>query len=81
VVVRLTLPLPEDTPEGTLSVTVCGAATNAQLDRSDAPHKTRPDDLDQLLAQLREQEPNGRIYLRVKLPDRGVAYRGVRGSS
>ncbi len=77
VVVRLTLPLPEDTPEGTLSVTVCDAATNAQLDRSDAPHKTRPDDLDQLLAQLREQEPNGRIYLRVKLPDRGVAYRGV----
>ena len=76
-VFRIALPLPEDLPEGTMSVTVCDAATNAQLERSEAPHKSRPDNLDQLLARLREQEPSGRIYLRLKLPDRGVAYRGV----
>lgn len=77
VVVRLGLHLPKDVPEGTTTVTVCDSATNAQLDHSEAPHKQRPDNLDQLLTQLREQEPSGRIYLRVKLPDRGVAYRGV----
>jgi len=73
----LELKLPDDLPPGTATVTVCDATTSRKLDRSDAPHRYQPRDVDGLVALLREQTPNRRLHIRMRLPDEGVAFKGV----
>lgn len=71
------LKLPEDFPPGSATVLVCDARTTEQLDRQEAPYRYQPRDLDQLVALLREQVPQRRLYVRLRLPDRGLANAGV----
>lgn len=73
----LELRLPDDLPPGTAQVLVCDAGMHDRLDRQQAPHRYQPRDLDQLIEVLRLQVPQRRLYLRMQLPDRGVALRSV----
>ena len=73
----LELKLPEDFPPGVATVAVCDAATSHGQDRSEAPHRYQPRTLDGLIANVRVQTSNRRLYIRMKLPDRGVAFKGV----
>ena len=77
VVHTLAMKLPDDLPAGTATVMVCDAAASHSLDRTEAPHRYQPQDLDQLVEMLREQVPARRLYIRMGLPDKGVAMRGV----
>jgi hypothetical protein len=74
---RLELKVPEDMPPGTANVLVCDASASAGLDRSEAPHRYRARDLDHLVEILREQTPQRRLYIRMQLPDRGIAMKGI----
>ncbi|HPD15608.1 MAG TPA: SpoIVB peptidase S55 domain-containing protein [Planctomycetota bacterium] len=71
------LKLPADFPPGSASVMVCDAQMHERLERQEAPHRYQPRDLDHLVEILREQTPQRRLYIRLKLPDRGIASRGV----
>jgi len=73
----LELKLPDDFPPENATVTVCDASTNERLDRAEAAYRYEPRDIDQLVELLREQTPQRRLYLRLQLPDRGVALRGI----
>ena len=70
------LKLPDDFPPGNATVTVCDAATSSRSDRSDAPHRWTPRNVKGLIEVLRDQPSNRRLYIRMQLPDRGVAYKG-----
>ncbi|MFP4055811.1 MAG: hypothetical protein ACLF0G_02960 [Candidatus Brocadiia bacterium] len=73
----LELALPRDLTEGELSVVVCDAPTHHKYLRAEAPHRYQPRDLDQLVAMVREQPSHRRLYIRARLPQRGVAVKGV----
>lgn len=73
----LELKLPEDFPPGPATVTVCDAGMWQRLDRAEAPHRYVPRDLDHLVEILRQQVSQRRLWLRMQLPDRGVAMRSV----
>jgi len=77
VVQTLELKLPDDVAAGTANVLVCDATTSASLDRAEAPHRYQARDLDHLVAILREQSPQRRLHIRMQLPDRGIAVRGI----
>ena len=73
----LELKLPEDFPPGNATVMVCDASTSLSQDRSEAPHRYKPRNLAGLIDTLRIQEPNHRLFIRMRLPDRGVAFKGA----
>ena len=73
----LELKLPDDFPPGNTTVTVCYASTSLSADRSDAPHRTKPRNVAALVDMLRVQEPNNRLFIRMRLPDRGLALKGT----
>jgi hypothetical protein len=73
----LELRLPEDYPVGAATVMVCDAATAERLDRTEAPQRYVARDLDNLVEILRRQVSQQRLFLRMQLPDRGVAMRSV----
>jgi hypothetical protein len=77
IIQRLELKLPDDFPPGNSTVMICDPAMNQRLDRADAPHRYQPTNLDQLVEVLREQAPQRRLCIRLQLPERGVALRGV----
>jgi len=77
IVQRLELKVPSDMPPGAASVTVCDAAASRRIDRSEAPHRYVPRSLEQVVDLLREQAPARRLYIRMRLPDRGAVIRGV----
>ena len=72
----LALELPDDFPPGSAIVTVCDAAASSRADRANAPHRWTPRDARSLVDVLRDQPANRRLYIRMQLPDRGVAYKG-----
>ena len=76
VVQAVELKLPDDFPPGGTTVTVCDARTSGSSDRSDAPHIYVPRTVASLVDTLRIQAPGRRLYIRMRLPDRGVAYKG-----
>jgi len=71
------LRLPDDFPPGSASVMVCDAQTHERLNRQESPHRYKARDLDHLVEILRRHTPRRRLYIRLKLPDRGIAARGV----
>ena len=71
------LTVPEDFPPGGTKVTVCDASTSGRLDRADAPHRWTPRDVASLMTVLRDQPSNRRLFIRMQLPDSGVAYKGT----
>jgi hypothetical protein len=73
----LELKLPDDLPPGSGTVMVCDAATSHRYDQQDAPHRYVARDLDHLVALAREHVPQQRLAVRMKLPDRGIAARGL----
>ena len=73
----LELALPESFPPGLHTMTVCDAANSTALDRSEAPHRFKARTVAQLVDVLRHQEPRRRLFVRMKLPDRGVASKGI----
>jgi hypothetical protein len=73
----LELKLPEDLPPGNATVVVCDARASRSLDQADAPSRYQPQDLDQLIGIIRERSPLNRLVVRLRLPDSGVAIKGV----
>ncbi|HUT33990.1 MAG TPA: hypothetical protein VNE39_10945 [Planctomycetota bacterium] len=73
----LELKLPDDFPAGRATVMVCDAAMTERLDRSEAPQRYVARDLDHLVEILRQQVSQRRLFIRMRLPDRGVALRSV----
>lgn len=71
------LKLPDDLPPGSHSVTVCDAQTSYTKDRANAPHRFQARTLDQLVEGLRHQIRRRRLFIRMKLPDRGIARKGI----
>lgn len=73
----LELKIPEDYPEGNTMVMVCDTQMSRNLDQQDNPSRYVPRDLDQLVEILREQASRRRLVIRMRLPDSGVAVKGV----
>lgn len=73
----LELKLPESFPAGQATVMVCDASTWERLDRGEAPHRYVARDLEHLVDILRQQVPRRRLWIRMQLPDRGVALRSI----
>jgi len=76
--VTVTLPLPEDLPEGAYEATLCDSVNSLRRLFRNEPGLAEPRDLDGLLSVLRRQTLPRRtsVYLHVPLPDRGLAVMG-----
>ena len=76
VVQTLELKLPDDLPAGLNSVVVCDAATSHTRDKANAPSRYVARDVEGLVRVLRHQSYARRLFIRMKLPGRGIAYKG-----
>ena len=76
--VTVTLPLPDDLPEGVYEATLCDASNSLRRLFRNEPGLGEPRDLDGLLSVIRLQTVPLRtsVYLHVPLPDRGLAVQG-----
>lgn len=76
--VAVTLPLPEDLPEGSYEASVCDVTNSLRRRFRNEPGLSEPHDLNGLLSVLRFQTGPRRtsLYLHVLLPDRGLAVHG-----
>jgi hypothetical protein len=77
-VVRLSLPLPAEMPEGSYEATVCDVSRSMQRRYRNQPSLLEPRTVDSLLSFLRDRAapPRTSLYLHVPLEGRGVAIDG-----
>jgi hypothetical protein len=77
-VVEVSVPLPENLPEGRYQAVVCGAVESIRRSFEDSPHLMRPRDLDAWLQalQVQAEHKSNAIYLMVRLPEAGLVVEG-----
>ncbi|MFW6124852.1 MAG: hypothetical protein ACOC46_01780, partial [Pirellulales bacterium] len=77
--VALRLKLPDDLPPGRYEAVVCDSTNHWQRRSREESYLREPNNFDQMLRGLRVQlqERRTNVYLRVTLPQRGVALHGV----
>jgi len=68
--------LPEDTPEGSITIYTCGGQEAQNLEYSRAPGRYKVESLDQMLERIREHYKNNELVLRVRLSKRGLTLKG-----
>ncbi|MCY2927744.1 MAG: hypothetical protein NT031_20355, partial [Planctomycetota bacterium] len=75
--VDVSFPLPPDLPEGQYTLTACDAGDSLRADMRENPHLYVPQSLGQLVGALRRSvgRPNDNLYLRLPLPETGLALR------
>jgi hypothetical protein len=76
--VELTLPIPEDFPEGTHEAVICDMSSSVRRKLRNDPTLLEPHDLNAVVHAVRVQTEPKRtaIYLHVASPDRGLSVRG-----
>jgi len=70
------LRLPEDVPEGTLSVMVCDSQTDVRMESREMPHRFRPEDVAGVLDFFRRSRPDTDLVFRLSSSSSGVAVKG-----
>ena len=68
--------VPEDTPDGKVEIVASDAITARREEEKRAPHKFKPDSLDQLIKLMEEQDRNTDIVIKMVLPKGGAAISG-----
>jgi hypothetical protein len=68
----VSLTLPEDTPQGQLIITVSDALTAYEKEKKRVPLELQPQNIDQLIKLIEEQDRNNEIIIRLILPQRGA---------
>lgn len=73
----VSFPLPADLPDGQYTLTACDAGDSLRTDMRENPHLYSPQSLGQLVGALRRSvgRSNGNLYLRLPLPETGLALR------
>lgn len=74
--VRTKIAIPEDLPDGELTVIVCDAKGSVEMTGARNPEKLRPHSFTQLIELFQEIEKNNEIVVRVFTPFGGVTVRG-----
>ncbi len=74
---RVPVPIPDDIPEGRLTLYVCDAATSLALDMQRAPGKYIPRDFDHLLDILFRGERNDEVQVKLYMDKDGLTIGGV----
>ncbi|MFO8011855.1 MAG: SpoIVB peptidase S55 domain-containing protein [Phycisphaerae bacterium] len=67
------VPIPEDYPDGTYTVVVCGGDEALRQERQEVPARFDPDDLQAMLDLITRDVPRDRLYVRLERPGRGIA--------
>ncbi len=65
--------IPDDYPEGSYSVVLCGGDEALRQEQREAPTRFQPDDLDSLLEVLGREKARDRLYVRLERPGEGIA--------
>jgi len=65
--------VPDDYPEGTYTVVLCGGDEALRQEQREAPTRFQADDLDSLLEVLGREKARDRLYVRLKRPGEGIA--------
>ncbi len=73
---RTTITIPKDLPDGELTVIVCDARGSIQMTGTINPEKLKPHSFEQLVELFREIEKNNEIVVRILTPFSGVTVRG-----
>ncbi len=68
--------IPEDLPDGELTVIVCDARGSVQMTATRNPEKLKPHSFAQLIELFQEMEKNNEIVVRILTPSAGVTVRG-----
>lgn len=74
--VRTKIAIPEDLPDGELTVIVCDAQSSIQMTQTRNPEKLIPHNFTQLIELFQEIEKNNEIVIRIFTPLGGVRIRG-----
>jgi hypothetical protein len=67
------VPVPEDYPDGTYTVVVCGGEEALRQERQEVPARFDPQDLAGMLHLITRENPRDRLYVRLERPGRGIA--------
>lgn len=71
------VPIPQDVPNGTYRLTVCGASEALRAEMSEMPNRYNPRSVDDMLWILRRDEAQDNLFLRFHLPTgTGLAVEG-----
>jgi hypothetical protein len=73
---RKTITIPEDLPDGELTVIVCDARGSIQMTAATTPGKLKPHSFEQLVELFQEIEKNNEVVVRILTPFSGVTVRG-----
>jgi hypothetical protein len=67
------VPIPDDYPDGTYTVVVCGGDEALRQERQEVPARFDPDDLQGMLDLITRDVRRDRLYVRLERPGRGIA--------
>ncbi len=67
------VPIPEDYPEGTYTLVLCGGDEALRQERQEVPARFDPDNIGGLLDLIVRDMPRDRLYVRLERPGRGIA--------
>ncbi|GAG01154.1 unnamed protein product, partial [marine sediment metagenome] len=67
----------ENTPDGKVEITVSDAITARREEKKRAPYKFKPNNLDQLIKLMEEQDRNTDVIIKMVLPKKGAAISGA----
>ena len=73
---NITITIPDDAPDGLITLSAMSATTDAQRQRSRAPLNYRPKNINQLVKVLQQHETNSDIILELFLTEPGLTVQG-----
>ena len=68
--------VPDDAPEGAMSLVVCDGASDQRLESREMPHRSRPDDVAGILDFFRRARPSTDVVIRLGRETSGLAVKG-----
>ncbi|HUU42585.1 MAG TPA: hypothetical protein VMX57_02335, partial [Planctomycetota bacterium] len=68
--------LPDDLPEGKLTLLVCDPATDSRMESGEMPHRSRPEDVEGMLEFFRRERPSTELVFRLSTHHSGMALEG-----
>jgi hypothetical protein len=71
--ITVEVPIPEEYPEGTYDLVLCGGDEALRLEQREVPARFKPDDLASMLQVIAMEKPRDRLYVRLERPGRGIA--------